>query len=47
MPWHFYRNLTDEDLSSIYAYLRSIPPVRNRVPLPVAPEAAFATPAGG
>lgn len=42
MPWHFYRNLVDEDLRSIYAYLRTIPPVHNRVPLPVAPESAFA-----
>jgi hypothetical protein len=42
MPWQFYRNLNDEDLSSIYAYLRSIPPVHNRVPLPVPPEVAFA-----
>ena len=41
MPWKFYRNLTDEDLRSIYAYLRTIPPVHNRVPLPVPPEAAF------
>ena len=45
MPWQFYRNLTDEDLRSIYAYLRTIPPVHNRVPLPVPPEVAFATPA--
>jgi hypothetical protein len=42
MPWHFYRNLTEEDLGSIYAYLRTIPPVHNRVPLPVPPETAFA-----
>lgn len=46
MPWQFYRNLTDEDLRSIYAYLRSLPPVHNRVPLPVAPEVAFAAAAG-
>jgi len=32
MPWTVYRNLTDEDLKSVYAYLRSIPPVHNRVP---------------
>ena len=35
MPWPAYRNLTDEDLKAVYAYLRSIPPVKNRVPLPV------------
>jgi len=32
MPWMWLRNLTDEDLRSIYAYLRSVPPVRNAVP---------------
>ncbi len=26
MPWQIYRNLTDEDLKAVYAYLRSIPP---------------------
>lgn len=37
MPWTAIRNLDDEDLKSMYAYLRSIPPVKNRVPLPVEP----------
>lgn len=37
MPWPAYRNLTDEDLSAIWAYLRSIPPVKNQVPLPIPP----------
>jgi mono/diheme cytochrome c family protein len=32
MPWPAFKNLTDEDLKSIYAYLRSIPPVSNHVP---------------
>jgi hypothetical protein len=32
MPWEYFRNLTDEDLRSIYAYLRTIPPVTNHVP---------------
>lgn len=35
MPWEVYGRLPDEDLKSIYAYLRSIPPVHNRVPEPV------------
>jgi len=39
MPWQFYRNLTDQDLRSIYAYLRTIPPVHNRVPEPTPPDA--------
>lgn len=32
MPWRYYAQMTDEDLKSMYAYLRSIPPVRNQVP---------------
>ena len=35
MPWQVYGRLPDEDLKAIYAYLRSIPPVHNRVPEPV------------
>lgn len=32
MPWDVYRNLTDDDLKSVYAFLRTIPPVTNHVP---------------
>jgi mono/diheme cytochrome c family protein len=32
MPWRMYAKLTDEDLRAIYAYLRTIPAVSNRVP---------------
>jgi hypothetical protein len=32
MPWQAYRNLPDEDLKAVYVYLRSIPPIANRVP---------------
>jgi mono/diheme cytochrome c family protein len=39
MPWFAFRNLNDEDLKSIYAYLRSIPPVSNLVPDPEPPAA--------
>lgn len=38
MPWQYYRNLNDEDIEAIFAYLRSLPPTPNRVPLPVPPE---------
>jgi mono/diheme cytochrome c family protein len=31
MPFVAYRNMTDEDLMAIYAYLRTIPPVHHRV----------------
>ena len=45
MPIPVYRNFTDEDLEAIYSYLRTIPPVTNRVPEPLPPpEAAAATP---
>lgn len=40
MPWPMYRNATDDDLRAIFAYLQSIPPVRNRVPLPLDPPEA-------
>lgn len=35
MPIPMYKNFTDEDLESIYSYLRTIPPVKNRVPEPL------------
>ena len=38
MPWEVYRNMTDDDLKAIYAYLRSLPPIKNRVPEPVIAE---------
>jgi len=38
MPWPMYRSLTDEDLKAMYAYLKTIQPVKNRVPEPLAPE---------
>jgi mono/diheme cytochrome c family protein len=37
MPWFNYGKMTDEDLRAVFAYLRSIPPVYNPVPLPVPP----------
>jgi hypothetical protein len=35
MPWEVYSRFPDDDLKAIYAYLRTIPPVKNRVPEPV------------
>lgn len=32
MPWPAFRHMTDRELRSIYAYLRTIPPIENRVP---------------
>jgi mono/diheme cytochrome c family protein len=37
MPWKMIRNATDEDLRAIFAYLQTVPPVRNRVPQPIEP----------
>ncbi|MGD0127055.1 MAG: c-type cytochrome [Terriglobia bacterium] len=31
MPWEDFRNLTDEDLRGIFAYLRTLKPVKHRV----------------
>jgi mono/diheme cytochrome c family protein len=31
MPWTNFRNMTDEDLKAIFAYLRTLPPVRHHV----------------
>ena len=33
MPWMVYRNMTDEDLKSVYAYLKTLKPVWNNVRL--------------
>ena len=35
MPWQDFRLMTDDDLKSIFAYLRSIPAIKNKVPEPV------------
>lgn len=37
MPWQNLNSLNDQDLRSVYAYLKSIKPIANRVPAPVAP----------
>ena len=37
MPWYNLAQAKDEDLQAIFAYLQSLPPVENRVPLPISP----------
>ena len=37
MPFQMIAALDDEDIRSLFAYLQSLPPVRNRVPQPVDP----------
>ncbi|WP_308990597.1 diheme cytochrome c-553 [Mariniflexile litorale] len=39
MPWQSYSNLPDDDLKSIFAYLKSINPVENIVPASLPPMA--------
>jgi hypothetical protein len=40
MPWNWYANMTDSDLKAVYAYLRTIPPIRNPQPEPAPPVGA-------
>jgi mono/diheme cytochrome c family protein len=37
MPIPMYKQMTDEDLEAVFAYLKSIPAVKNRVPQPLPP----------
>ncbi|MBC5773683.1 c-type cytochrome [Pontibacter sp. KCTC 32443] len=40
MPWDMYRNMTDEELKAVFAYLKSTKPIKNVVPAPQPPLAA-------
>jgi hypothetical protein len=35
MPWQVYRNMTDDDLKAVFAFLRTVPAVNNHVPEPI------------
>lgn len=37
MPWQTIGQMTDDDLKAIYAYLKSLPPIRNQIPAPHPP----------
>jgi hypothetical protein len=37
MPWSAMRNMTDDDLKAIFAYLRTVKPVHHRVDNTMAP----------
>jgi hypothetical protein len=39
MPWNMYRNMSDDELKAIFAYLKSTRPIRNVVPPPKPPAA--------
>ena len=43
MPWPAYRNLTEDDLKAVFAYLRTIPPIVNHVPDYLPPPATTTT----
>jgi hypothetical protein len=38
MPWTNFVNISDEDVAAIFAYLKSIKPVSNAVPMAIPPE---------
>jgi len=37
MPWPNYGQMTDADLKAVFAYLRQVPAVKNKVPDPIPP----------
>lgn len=40
MPWQMYRNMTDDELKAVFAYLKSTKPIKNIVPPPLPPVTA-------
>ena len=40
MPWPAYGQLTDNELKAIFAYLKSMKPIKNAVPAPLPPQGA-------
>jgi mono/diheme cytochrome c family protein len=43
MPYHAFASLTQEDVGAIAAFLKSLPPVSNKVPDPVGPGGTVST----
>jgi hypothetical protein len=41
MPWQVIRNMTDDELKAVFAYLKSTKPIHNIVPLPQSPVLAM------
>ena len=35
MPVQVFKNMTDDDLKAVWAFLRTLPPITNHVPDPV------------
>ncbi len=48
MPIAVLNKYTDDELAAVFAYLQSLPPIRNQVPTPIEPAAktAAASPPG-
>jgi hypothetical protein len=42
MPWRGVREMSDDDLEAVYAYLQSIPAVKNHIPEPKVPPPVLA-----
>jgi hypothetical protein len=40
MPWNWYGHESDQDLTALFAYLKSLPPVKNLVPEALPPAGA-------
>jgi hypothetical protein len=38
MPWFWYGQLPEEELKAMFAYLKTIKPIANRVPVPLTPD---------
>ena len=38
MPWFWYGQLPEDELKAMFAYLKTIKPIANRVPVPLTPE---------
>ena len=41
MPWEMFKEMTDDEIKAIFAYLKSTKPVKNIVPAPEPPISAF------
>jgi hypothetical protein len=38
MPWNWYGQVPEDDLKAMFAYLKSIKPIANKVPPPLGPD---------
>ena len=38
MPWENYKNISNEDIKAMFAFLKSTKPIKNVVPMPIAPK---------